>query len=139
MPDSSHRQHLMREAVGNEGGEMPGGKSAFVVIGIIAALALYWGAAAIVAASAPDAHLYVTSVHHEAASATYAYPYATSVQHEAAPAPDDPYPYATFVHKNSPTLKQQNLSGKPEPKVMVKAQGETSTKKSEGNVQGLAY
>jgi hypothetical protein len=150
MLDSDCKQGLSGETLGNDNGEMPRAASAFVITGMLAALALYWGIAAIVAASAPDRNF---------ASGRYDSPMLKK-QHLAVKAEPEGREqrqgeedliqiYIDWIQaehgrvglyvQDAPRQERQYLAGNAEPEGKEQQQSEASKKEPEGNVQDLTY
>lgn len=150
MLNNDRKQRLTREAPGNENGEMLRGGSAFVILGILAALALYWGIAAIVAASAPDR--YFASAHYDSPMLKKQ-DLAVKAEPEGKEQRQDEENliqiYTNWIQaehgrvglyaQDAPTLEKQYLAGNAEPEGKEQQQSEASKKEPDGNVQDLTY
>jgi hypothetical protein len=150
MLNNDHKQRLTREAPGNENGEMSRGGSAFVITGMLAALALYWGIAAIVAASAPDRNF--ASAHYDSPilkKQDLAVKAEPEAKEQRQGEEDLIQIYTDWIQaehgrvglyvQDAPTLEKQYLAGNAEPEGKEKQQVETGKKEPEGNVQDLTY
>lgn len=110
MPNNARKQRLMREALGNEDGEMPAAKRP---AGPIAVFILILFAVTALSSFHRDDRKIVT---------------ATVTDR-----------YAASGHDDSPMLMKHNLAGNAQPEGLPQRQSEASGKETEGNVQDLTY